>query len=102
MPTTRQQTAILEGKIKPEERRASSTTRRGRRSSEVMKHEPCSGDSEMKEERAVELKQGKKRKSERAGGDLEAEDEEYLSKKSRTEDQSGIEEKQHIFKRDTE
>ena len=98
MPTTRRQTAIAEGKIKPDEQLASSATRKGRRSSKVIKHEQSGGYSEMKEGGAVELKKGKKRKAERAGEDFKVEDEQYLSKKSRTEDKSGIEERQDIFK----
>ena len=97
MPTTRRQSAIAEGKIKPDEqvqKPASSRTRRGRRSSKVIKH-GSGGDSGGG---AVESKKGKKREAEQTGEDLKAADEEYLSKKSRTEDKSGIEEKQRIFK----
>jgi len=95
MPTTRQQTAIAEGKIKVDKQHASSMTPWKRmHSSKYMNHNESGGDSEMKEGgQVLTRKQGKKCETKQAGGGFNDENKTPLSKKSRFRTDN-----QHYFK----
>ncbi|KAF8153751.1 hypothetical protein B0H34DRAFT_65395 [Crassisporium funariophilum] len=105
MPTTRRQTAIEEGKIKPDEgaqpktKRSPSKTRKGRQTSKARqpKHDE---DAEMKE---AEADVGEKRDAVTAEADLEDKQDERPKKKTKTKTHAGkdTDDKDDVYKAGT-